>query len=155
MHPKLIAATLMAACPALALAASPQHPAASARPHPAPSAQATAAAGQADAARIEACTHAAGAIIDNLEKGDAKAATADFDATMKANLSPDKLAAAWQQVGSQFGKLQGRGTPQSAMYQGHTIAVLPLQFAKGGLNAQVACDADGKVAGFYMRPSAS
>lgn len=154
MHQKLTIAALMVACPAFAFAAG-QPPAVSAKPHPAPSAQATAAAGQAGAARIEACTNAAGAIIDNLEKGDAKAATADFDATMQANLSADKLAAAWQQVGSQFGKLQSRGTPQSAMYQGHTIVVLPLQFAKGGLNAQMACDADGKIAGFYMRPAAS
>ncbi|MGH8183777.1 MAG: DUF3887 domain-containing protein, partial [Rhodanobacteraceae bacterium] len=93
--------------------------------------------------------------IDNLQKGDAKAATANFDATMLANLTPDKLAAAWQQVGSQFGKLQGRGTPQNAMYQGHTIVILPLQLTKGGMNAQVACDADGKVAWFFLRPAAS
>ncbi|TAN07393.1 MAG: DUF3887 domain-containing protein [Rhodanobacteraceae bacterium] len=154
MHHKLIVAVFMAACPAFASAAG-QTPAASAQAHPAASAHATAAAGQTGAARIEACTQAASTLIENLEQGNAKAATAEFDATMQANLGADKLAAAWRQVGSLMGKLQGRGTPQNAMYQGHTIVTLPLQFTKGNLNAQVACDADGKVAGFYMRPATS
>lgn len=138
--------------PALACAA-PQHPAASARAHPTPSAQANAAIGQADAARIEACATAADTLIDDLGKGDAKGATADFDATMQANLGADKLAEVWQQIVHRMGTLQGRGTPQNVMYQGHVIITVPLRFEKGGLNAQVACDADGKIAGFFVRPA--
>lgn len=149
----LLAATLLILAGSTFAAA--QHPAASARPHPAPGAHANAVAGQADAARIEACTNAANALVDNLEKGDAKAATADFDATMQANLGADKLDAVWKQVGEQAGKLQGHGTPQNMMYEGYAVITLPLQFEKGGLNAQVACDADGKVAGFFLRPAAA
>ncbi|WHZ18799.1 MAG: hypothetical protein OJF55_000948 [Rhodanobacteraceae bacterium] len=146
------AALFILASPLLAVA---QNPAVSARPHPAPSAHANAVAGQADAARIEACTHIANAMVDNLEKGDAKAATADFDATMRTNLGADKLGAIWKQVGGQVGKLQGHGTPQNMMYQGYAVIILPLRFEKGGLDAQVACDADGKVAGFFLRPGAA
>ncbi len=140
------------ALPGLTFAAA-QHPAENARGHPASSAHANALAGQTDAARIEACTSAANTMIGNLGKGDAKAATMDFDSTMQANLSPDKLAEVWQQVEHQMGKLQGRGTPQNVMYQGHTIITVPLRFEKGALNAQVACDADGKIAGFFLRPA--
>lgn len=149
----LLAATLLIL--AGSTLATAQHPAANARPHPAPGAHANAVAGHADAARIEACTNTANALVDNLERGDAKAASANFDATMQANLDADKLDAVWKQVGGQVGKLQGHGTPQNMMYEGYAVVTLPLQFEKGGVNAQVACDADGKVAGFYLRPAAA
>ncbi len=154
-HP-LIVAALIAILPLSApVIGQAQHPADTARPHPAPKAHANAVAGQADAARIEACTHATDTLIDNLEKGDYKAATADFDATMSANLGADKLGEVWQSIGAQAGKLEHRGTAQSAMYQGHTIVALPLHFQKADVNAQVACDANDKVAGFFLRPAAA
>lgn len=146
-----VLATFALAVPALALAAAP--PASTAQAQPAPSASATAAAGETNATHIEACANAANALIDNLEKGDTKAATADFDATMKSELGPAKLAAAWKQVGAAYGRLQGRGASQNVMYQGHTIITSPLRFTKGVVNAQVACDADGKIAGFFMHPA--
>jgi hypothetical protein len=141
--------------PAIALAAGQQHPADTARDHPAASAYANATAGQANAARIEACTAATNALIDHLEKGDFKTATSNFDATMKANLDAGKLGQFWKQVASQVGTLQSRGAPQNMMYEGHAVITLPLHFEKGGANAQVACDADGKVAGFFLRPAST
>lgn len=154
MHRRLFAAALIAALPALAFGAG-QTPAASEKPHPSSSAHANAVAGQTNAARIEACAIAANALIDNLEKGDAKAATADFDATMQANLGADKLAGVWRQVGLKMGSLQGRGAPQNAIYVDHTFISVPLHFKDRNLIAQVICDADDKVAGFFLRPSAS
>lgn len=145
-------AALVAAIPPIALAGGP---ASTERAHPSASAHANATAGHASAARIEACTHVATTLIANLDKGDFKAATADFDATMTASIGADKLGAVWQQIGQQVGKLQGHGTPQNAMYQGDVVVVLPLHFVKGNLNAQVACDASGKVAGFFLRPAAA
>lgn len=151
MQRTLVLAALCASLwPMLAVA---QNAADSARAHPAASAHANAVAGEADAARIEACTSAAQTLIDKLAAGDYKAATADFDATMQANLSADKLGEAWQGLGKQAGKLESRGAPQNVMYEGHAIVTLPLRFEKAGINAQVACDADGKVAGFFLRPA--
>lgn len=150
--PRTLIAIALCALAAPALAAG-QHPADSARAHPAASAHANAVAGQADAARLEACAAAANTLIDNLEKPDYKAATADFDATMQANLAADKLGEVWQSVGKQAGKLEGRGAAQNVMYEGHAIATLPLHFEKTDVNAQVACDADGKIAGFFLRPA--
>jgi hypothetical protein len=149
-----MATLLAAAAPAIALAAS-QHPADSARAHPASSAHANATAGADGAARIEGCSNAAAIMLDTLEKGDAKGATSDFDATMKANLGADKLTAVWQHVESQMGKLQTLGTPQNMLYRGRVIITRPLHFEKGDLDAQVACDADGKIAGFFLRRGAS
>lgn len=156
MHRTLILATLATlVAPAISLAAGQQHPADTARDHPAASAHANATAGQAGAARIETCTATTNTLIDNLEKGDFTAATSNFDATMKANLGAGKLGQFWKQVMGQVGTLQGRGAPQNMMYQGHAIITLPLHFEKGDANAQVACDADGKVAGFFLRPAST
>jgi hypothetical protein len=154
MHRKLIAATFVAlAVPAVSLAAGQQHPAASAQDHPAASAHANAMAGAAGAARIETCTATTNTLIDHLEQSDFTGATSNFDANMKANLDADKLGQFWKQVASQVGALQGRGAPQNMMYEGHAVITLPLHFEKGDANAQVACDTDGKVAGFFLRPA--
>ncbi|TAM92947.1 MAG: DUF3887 domain-containing protein [Rhodanobacteraceae bacterium] len=153
MYRTLIVAILLAA-PVPAFAAG-QHPSATARPHPSFSAHANAMAGQADAARIEACGHLSDAMLGALDKGEYKAATSDFDARMQAGLDPGKLAKVWASVGTQLGKLETRGTPQTVMYEGIPVITTPLQFEKGNLAAQVACDNDGKVAGFYLRPVAS
>jgi hypothetical protein len=139
----------------LAFAAGLQHPADQARTHPGSSAHANAVAGAAAARRIEACGNAASAMIRNLETGDAEAATADFDATMHANLDAGRLGTVWKQVGGQMGRLQGQGAPQNAMFQDYVVITLPLHFENGDVNAQVSCDSDGKVAGFYLRPAAA
>lgn len=138
--------------PALALASAPSS---SSNTHPASSAHATAVAGETDATRIEACINASTAMIGNLDKGDFKAAGADFDTNMQAHLGADKLGSVWQQVSHQMGKLQGHGEPQNVMYQNHVVITQPLHFEKGDVNAQVACDADGKIAGFFLRPAAA
>lgn len=153
MFRTLIATTLLAA-PPFALAAG-QHPASSARAHPASSAHANAIAGAAGAQRIEACTNAAETMINALEKGDAKAATADFDAAMQQKLGTDKLAEVWTQVEGKLGKLQTIGAAQNMMYEDYVVVIQSLRFQSGDLNAQVACGADGKIAGFFLRPGAS
>jgi hypothetical protein len=153
MHRKaIITALIAAATPAFALG---QHPADSASVHPASSARGNAVTGQANATRIEACTSAASTLIKSLEKGEAQAAASDFDPKMKTSLTAAKLGAVWQQVEGKVGKLRTLGTPQNMMYQNHVIVMLPLHFEQGALAAQVACDADGKIAGFYLRPAAA
>lgn len=151
MHRQLITLALLAA-PALALAAPQQHPAETASTHPASSARANAIAGQANAARIEACSQISRAFLDELEKGDFHAATTNFNGHMKAGLGEHKLGQAWQSLGQQFGKLESRGEPQTVMYQDLPVVSTPLHFEKGDFVSQLACDRDGKIAGFYVRP---
>lgn len=144
-------AVLALVIPAVALA-SGQHPSASAADHPATSAHATAVAAHADAERIEACTQASHAFLDQLAKGDFKSATANFDATLAAGLDTGKLAGVWQAIGAKYGMLESRGAPQTVMFDNMPVVMTPLQFAKGELAAQIACGADGKIAGFHLKP---
>ena len=153
MHRTLIAAALTAALPAFAFAAG-QSPAATEKPHPSSSAHANAAAGQADAARLEACGNLSNALLDAFDKGDVKAATSKFDSQMLAAVDAQKLGEVQKSIGSQFGKLESRGTPQNVMYQGMAVISTPMHYEKGDLAANVACDKDGKVAGFRVHPVA-
>lgn len=153
MHRMLIAATLIAALPALAFATG-QAPAATEKPHPSSSAHANAVAGQADAARMEACGNLSGALLDAFDKGDFRAATAHFDGQMLALVDAKKLGEVQQSILGQFGKFESRGTPQTVMYQGMVVVSTPMHYAKGNLAAVVACGRDGKIAGFRLTPAA-
>lgn len=153
MHRQLLAVALIAALPALAFAAG-QSPAATEKPHPSNSAHANAVAAQADAARMEACGNLSGALLDAFDKGDFKTATAHFDSQMLAIVDAQKLGEVQKSITAQFGKLESRGTPQSVMYQGMAVISTPMHYEKGDLAAIVACDKDGKVAGFRLHPVA-
>lgn len=149
-----VAALFATSLPLCALAGG-QLPADSLATHPATSAQAVAAAGQADAMRIESCVASTNALIDNLQKGDYQAATGAFDATMQTRLDAEKLGKLWQQVKSQTGTLQSRGQARNALYEGDVVITLPLHFQKASLDAQVACDKDNRIGGFFLRPATS
>lgn len=149
---KLIAGLLVAA-PLLAFAAG-QSPAATEQAHPSASAHANAVAGQADAARIEACGNVSTTLLDAFDKGDYKTASADFNAQMLGLVDAQKLGEVQKSLTGQFGKLESRGTPQSVMYEGMAVVSTPMHYAKGDLSAVVACDKDGKVAGFRLQPAA-
>lgn len=153
MHRILIAAALIAGLPALAFGAG-QSPAAGEKPHPSSSAHANAVAGQAGAMRLEACGNLSSALLDAFDRGDFKTATADFDSQMLAVVDAQKLGEVQKSIAGQFGKLESRGTPQSVMYQGMAVVSTPMQYEKGALAAVVACDGDGKVAGFRLHPVA-
>ncbi|MGH8191629.1 MAG: DUF3887 domain-containing protein [Rhodanobacteraceae bacterium] len=127
------------------------HSSMASKPHPASGAHANAAAGEADAARIEACGHVAHRFLDELEQGDFKTASSNFNDHMKAGLSADKLGQTWRSLGAQFGKLESRGDSQTVMYQGMPVVSTPLHFEKGDFVSQLACDSQGKIAGFYLR----
>jgi hypothetical protein len=73
---------------------------------------------------------------------------------MLAVVDAQKLAEVQKSIGGQFGKLESRGTPQTVMYQGMAVASTPMHYEKGDLAAMVACDKDGKVAGFRVHPVA-
>lgn len=148
----ILAALLTFVLPGMAAA---QPPAESATAHPAPTAHANAAAGHADAVRIEGCIEATQGFLGDLSKSDYKAATANFDDKLQAALGPDKLATVWQSVAAQFGKLESQGSPQNMMYQGYAVVTVPLTFEKGAIAARLACGADGKFAGFHLVPVAS
>lgn len=153
MHRTTFTAALLAAIPALAFGAG-QMPAATEQAHPSASAHANAVAGQADAARIEACGNTSATLLDAFDKGDFKTARANFNAQMLGLVDAQKMGEVQKSLTGQFGELEFRGTSQSVMYEGMAVVSTPMHYTKGDLSAVVACDKDGKVAGFRLQPAA-
>lgn len=92
------------------------------------------------------------AVLDRLDAGEFEAAGADFNAQMKDALGPDKLAAVQQQLDS-AGAVQSRGEPQVSQRDGITVVVVRIQRALAAIDATVAIDVDGKVAGLHFAPA--
>jgi uncharacterized protein len=101
-----------------------------------------------------ACITKGNALVAALAAGDASRATVDFDATMRAALPPETLAAVWVSTVAKSGAYEGADAAVAA--RGNEAAphltVIPLRFAHAALNAVVACDAAGAVAGFHLVP---
>ncbi|WP_266169453.1 DUF3887 domain-containing protein [Dyella subtropica] len=91
-------------------------------------------------------------LLDALDRGDYAGATADFDPTMKAKLSPDTLSQVWQAIPQQFGERGARETAQSSQLGDHTVVLTALHYGQSMVDSQVACSADGKIAGFNIKP---
>lgn len=92
------------------------------------------------------------AMLDQLEAGDFESATIAFDARMKAALGPDKLAGVQQQIEA-AGPLVSRDAPRVSQRDGHTVIVFRIQRQHAALDATVAIDGDGKVAGLHFLPA--
>lgn len=106
---------------------------------------------EADREQGDRCRQRAEDLLDAAERGDYGAATREFDASMKAALPAAKFGEAWQSLG-QFGKLQARGQSHPGMGQGYYVVTIPLVFEKANLYAQIACNGEGAIAGFYVKP---
>ncbi len=92
-------------------------------------------------------------LFDHLQGGDYTAAEAMFSPEMAAAVPQDKLKAVWESLPAQLGALRARGEPKVMPHQDMQVAVVRLEFANGAINAQVAVNAQGKVAGFLLQPA--
>ena len=91
-------------------------------------------------------------MLDALTRGDSRAASSAFDANMRSALPPDKLAELWRQVQQNYGSLKARGTVQSLQVNGLDVVIIPMRFSRTTLDAQVACNPQQQIAGFFLRP---
>lgn len=98
------------------------------------------------------CLATSSRMLDRLDHGDYAGATADFNERMKAALGTDKLARMWPAVVQKFGARGAREQGRLSQVNGYAVVVTPMHYGQNLIDAQVACDADGKVAGFYIRP---
>lgn len=92
-------------------------------------------------------------LLDHLQAGDYAAAEAMFSPEMATAVPQDKLKAVWESLPAQMGALRTRGEPRVATHEGMQVALTRLEFANGAINAQVAVNAQGKVAGFLLQPA--
>lgn len=107
----------------------------------------------AAAARAEsACETASAHLLDALDQSDYTAATTDFDTTMKAKLTPDKLGQIWPAVLQQFGERGARDTPSVSAVGENTVVLTPLHYGQSTIDSKVTCDAQGKVTNFFIQP---
>lgn len=96
---------------------------------------------------------AAKAVLDDLDAGRYGEVHARFSAQMAAAVGTAQLKDVWSSLPQQFGKLQQRGTAHVETQGGMTVVTIPLAFERAPLEAIVATDADGRIAGFVVRPS--
>lgn len=112
-------------------------------------------AAQASPESLEACTTKATALLDALDKGDYAGAETDFSAPMRSGLTTDQLKAGWEALPQKFGARGVRGASQNSTSDGYVVITVPLAFQNGNLAAQVACGADGRIAGFHVMTAPS
>lgn len=96
---------------------------------------------------------AATAVLDDMDYGRFEALHSRFSEKMAQAVSPAELKAIWTQLPLQFGRFADRGKPQVQSTDGTTVVVIPLLFERGQLQASIAIDADGKIAGFFIKPA--
>src|SRR5690348_4874175 len=105
---------------------------------------------QAAAAEIESCIARTDALLAALDKGDYQGAEMDFNPTMQAGLPPGQLKQAWESLPARFGTPGPRGAPHNSLSGGYAVVTVPMPFESMMLAAQVACEVDGKIAGFHL-----
>lgn len=95
----------------------------------------------------------AAAIFADIAAGRWEAARADFSDRMREAVSAERIADGWVQMAALLGEFEGMGEPVATGLGAHTVVDLPLSFEAGEGNGHVTFDADGKVAGLFIRPA--
>ncbi|HZW18099.1 MAG TPA: DUF3887 domain-containing protein, partial [Luteimonas sp.] len=93
-------------------------------------------------------------LLDHMEAGEYEAASADFSPQMKAALGVDKLEGVQQQLAA-AGTQTGRDAPQVSQQSGMTVVVVRVHRELASVDATIAIDGDGKVAGLRYAPAAA
>lgn len=91
-------------------------------------------------------------LLDRLDAGEYAQAEAMFNATMAQAVPAEKLKAIWESLPTQIGEAQGRGDAATALQGDTALVKIPLHYAKAGLMAKIAIDAESKIAGFLIQP---
>jgi dienelactone hydrolase len=78
---------------------------------------------------------------------------ASFDDTMKQALPEPAVASTWNGLVAQVGKFQSVEQTNVVRSDKHTTVVLTCKFERARLDAKVAYDASGKVAGLFFAPA--
>ncbi len=92
------------------------------------------------------------AIFADIAAGRWDEARADFSERMGDAVSAQRIADVWVQMAALLGSFEGMGEPVATGLGKHTVVDLPLSFEAGEGNGRVTFDADGKVAGLFIRP---
>lgn len=92
-------------------------------------------------------------LIGDIIEGDYEKARTDFDERVGAELTPQRLAAAWAHLAGLVGGYESMGTPRAYQAGDYTIVDTLLTFEAGDLTGRVTYSAEGKVAGLHFVPA--
>lgn len=98
------------------------------------------------------CTARARAALQAFTHGEYADVPAHFAPTIASAVTADKLQTAWQQIEAAVGPLQKVGELAPRTVGGQDALVAPIRFAKGELDALVACDAHDQLTTFRIVP---
>jgi uncharacterized protein len=91
-------------------------------------------------------------VVDELIAGEFTKVEARYSSQMAAALPPGKLGTAWQSLISQVGDFQSIVETRLDDAGDQKIVTVVCKFEKAELDARVAFDSDGKLAGLFFRP---
>ena len=109
-------------------------------------------ASQVPSAQNPAGVSAAQQVIQELVAGQFDKVEAQYDARMAAALPPGKLAATWPSLIEQVGAFQSIANSHTSKVQGLDVVRLQCKFLNASLDATIAFDSNGKIAGLGFRP---
>jgi hypothetical protein len=98
------------------------------------------------------CQATSSKMLEQLDKGDYTGATANFNAKMKDALDADRLSKIWTAMEQQLGARGAHEPGRLSEVEGHVAVTTALHYGTHLIDARVACDSDGKVAGFHIKP---
>ena len=91
-------------------------------------------------------------LLDHLDAGEFADAEAMFTAQMAQAVPADKLQALWEALPQQAGPSSGRGLPVVAADGDIRVVTVPLKHAVP-LQAKIAVQPDGRIAGLFIQPA--
>lgn len=101
----------------------------------------------ASADQVSQCNKIASSVMSSLKSSDFDGATSTFDEQLKPMLPASKLKEGWKSLTDKYGQPKSIGNAnEGQQVQDYTVVLLPMQFEKAEMGAQVACSAKGKVA---------
>lgn len=113
----------------------------------------TATSGAVDV-NVQKLTESAKSLVDDLNLGNYKEASVNFDDVMKAQVSEEKLQGLWKSLISQCGNFNGQlGTRYEAV-QGYDVIYVTLAFEKQNLDMRIVFNKSFQVSGLFLQPAA-
>lgn len=92
--------------------------------------------------------------VTQLAQGQFEKAAKQFDKTMAENLPPEKLKAVWNSLVAQAGDFKSIDGTRTEQFGGYRIVYVTCVFQKGSLDAKIAFNDSGQIAGLYFVPTA-
>ena len=98
-------------------------------------------------------TAAATAFVNQLAKGDYEAAAKPFTERMREATPPEKLGEIWKAIQTQMGAFQRITGTRVEPVGGFQSVFVTSEFAGATVDLQVTFDSEGRIAGFFVRPT--